>query len=239
MILNLGNRVVNNYLLTGENGHVLIDTGYERGFRGFRKKLAKANIDPKDIKIIFLSHAHDDHTGFLNEVLNMTDAMVVLHPKAVEGLKRGQNSFEGGCSGRLAYLFCLILSVFGHGDHRFSPLREEFTGRLVTTDSELFRTMDLPFQVIEAPGHTADQIMLLKDRMLFCADAAMNDFPSIHRVIIWIEDLKQYKRTWDVMQKIDPDIIYPAHGKPFKTADLKKYAPYLERIRLFPLKRRQ
>ncbi len=81
MILNLGNRVVNNYLLTGEDGHVLIDTGYERGFRGFRKKLAKA--------------------------------------------------------------------------------------------------------------------------------------------------------------KIDPDIIYPAHGKPFKTADLKKYAPYLDRIRLFPLKRRQ
>ena len=42
--------------------------------------------------------AHDDHAGFLNEVLAATGADVILHPGAVEGLKRGQNSFEGGCS---------------------------------------------------------------------------------------------------------------------------------------------
>ena len=124
MIINLGNRIVNNYLITGEGGHILIDTGYQSGFRRFQKKLKKAGIDPKDIKIIFLTHAHDDHAGFLNDVLAMTDANVVLHPKAIEGLRRGQNSFEGGCSSRLAYFFCLVLARIGdkeqtscHGDH--------------------------------------------------------------------------------------------------------------------------
>ena len=89
MIINLGNRIVNTYLITGEGGHILIDTGYQNGFRRFQKKLKKAGIDPKDIKIIFLTHAHDDHAGFLNDVLAMTDANVVLHPKAIEGLMRG------------------------------------------------------------------------------------------------------------------------------------------------------
>lgn len=237
MIINLGTRIVNQYLLTGEDGHILIDTGYAGGFRRFQKKLRRANIDPKDIKIIFLTHAHDDHAGFLNEVLEFTDALVILHPKAVDGLKRGQNFFEGGCSSRLAYLFCLILAAFGHGDHRFPKIKDQFMGRLIKTDSERFKSLDLPFQLIEAPGHTADHMMLLKDGILFCGDAAMNNFPSIRRVIIWIEDLKQYKASWDAMIKLDPLMIYPAHGKPFKPADLKKYRPYLDHIQLYPLKK--
>lgn len=236
MIVNLGNRVVNNYLISDGDRYILIDTGYQNGYRRFLRKIKKANVDPKDIKIVFLTHAHDDHAGFLNDVLELTGAMVVLHPKAIEGLKRGQNSFEGGCSSRLAYFFCLVLGLLGKGEHRYPPLREEFMDRLITIDSETFRAMDLPFQVIETPGHTADHIALIKDGLLFCGDAAMNNFPSIHRVIIWIENLPQYKQSWETILKLRPVMLYPAHGKPFQTADLKKYLPFLETIRLYPLK---
>ena len=96
MIINLGNRVVNNYLIDYEDGYILIDTGYQNGFRRFQRNIRKRNINPDDIKFIFLTHAHDDHAGFLNDVLQATDAKVILHPKALDGLRRGQNSFEGG-----------------------------------------------------------------------------------------------------------------------------------------------
>ena len=69
MIYNLGNRVVNNYMIPLEDGYMLIDTGYANGFRRFQKNLQKAKIDPKEIKYVFLTHAHDDHAGFLNDVL--------------------------------------------------------------------------------------------------------------------------------------------------------------------------
>ncbi len=98
MICNLGSRVVNNYLISSDLGYILIDTGYDGSFPRFLKMLGKNGVDPKEIKFVFLTHAHDDHAGFLNEVLSATDAQVILHPKAVAGLKRGQNSFEGGCS---------------------------------------------------------------------------------------------------------------------------------------------
>ncbi len=98
MICNLGSRVVNNYLISSDLGYILIDTGYDGSFPRFLKMLGKNGVDPKEIKFVFLTHAHDDHAGFLNEVLAATDAQVLLHPKAVAGLKRGQNSFEGGCS---------------------------------------------------------------------------------------------------------------------------------------------
>ena len=235
---NLGNRAVNNYLIEGKEGYILIDTGYENGFRRFQRKLKKAGIDPKDIQFVFLTHAHDDHAGFLNHVLALTDAKVILHPKAIEGLKRGQNSFKGGCSSRLAYFFCLILALLGKGEHRYPAIREEYLDRLVTIDSDEFQSFDLPFQVIKTPGHTADHISLLQGGILFCGDAAMNNFPSIRRVIIWIEDLQQFKDSWSVILKAGPEMIYPAHGKPFQTSDLKKYLPFLDRTRLYPLKYR-
>ena len=236
MIYNLGNRVVNNYLVSlDDGGYVLIDTGYAENYPAFRKRLVKTGVSPKDIKYVFLTHAHDDHDGFLNEVLSITDATVILHPKAVDGLLKGQNSFEGGCSSRLAWLFCQLLAFFGKGEHKYPPLKEEYMDRLITIDSPAFKALSLPFEVIETPGHTADHISMLMDGFLFCGDAAMNNFPSIKRTIIWIENPDDYIKSWEKMIALNPKKVYPAHGKPFPTKDLVKYRPYLDTIKLFPL----
>ncbi len=64
----------------------------------------------------------------------------------------------------------------------------------------------------------------------------MNGFPSRRRTIIWIENPEQYKQSWDVMVQKAPAVLYPGHGKPFKTSDLRKYRGSLERIKLYPLK---
>ena len=235
MIINLGTRVVNNYLISSDAGWILIDTGYDRGFPHFLKMLEKNRIRPEEIKYVFLTHAHDDHAGFLNEVLAITDAKVILHPKAIDGLLKGQNSFEGGCSSRLSWLFCQILAFFGKGEHKYPPLKQEYLDRLVSIDSEQFKSLSLPFEVVETPGHTADHIALLKDGILFCGDAAMNNSPSIKRTIIWIENLEQYQHSWEKMIALNPQMIYPAHGKPFSTKDLRKYRPYLDKIKLYKL----
>ena len=237
MIYNLGNRVVNNYLVSlDDGGYVLIDTGYVENFGAFRKRLRKTGIQPEEIRYVFLTHAHDDHAGFLNEVLSMTNAKVILHPKAIDGLLKGQNSFEGGCSSRLAWLFCQILLLFGKGGHYFPALDASYRDRLVAIDTEEFRALASPFEVIETPGHTADHISLLKDDILFCGDAAMNDFPSLYRTIIWIENLAQYKHSWETMMTLNVTRIYPSHGRPFPAKDLKKFYPSLDKIRLYPLK---
>ena len=235
MIINLGSRVVNNYLISSEEGYILIDTGYDGGFPHFLKQLKKHSIDLREIRFIFLTHAHDDHAGFLNDVLSVTDARVILHPKAIEGLQKGQNSFEGGCSTRLAFLFCKVLALFGHGEHRYPKIREEFLDRLIPVNSEPFRALRFPYEIIETPGHTADHIALLSGDVMFCGDAAMNGFPSVRRTIIWIENLPQYKQSWQIILKRNPAVLYPAHGKPFKTSDLKKYLPSLDKVRLYPL----
>ena len=237
--INLGTRVVNNYLIPSSDGWILIDTGYAGGFAHFQKMLVRHGVRPEEIRYVFLTHAHDDHAGFLNEVLAATDADVILHPKAVEGLKRGQNSFEGGCSSLLAWLFCQILALVGHGEHRYPAIREEYLGRLIPIDSERFRALGFPYEVLETPGHTADHIALLAGDVLFCGDAAMNGFPSRRRTTIWIENLPQFKRSWETILGKAPRLLCPAHGKPFPTADLKKNLNTLEKVKLRALKEKK
>lgn len=53
MILNLGSRIVNIYMFQIEGGYLFVDTGYANNFKYFRKKLAKLQITPKDIKYIY------------------------------------------------------------------------------------------------------------------------------------------------------------------------------------------
>jgi glyoxylase-like metal-dependent hydrolase (beta-lactamase superfamily II) len=72
--------------------------------------------------------------------------------------------------------------------------------------------------------------------IIFCGDAAMNDFPSIKRLIIWIEDKSDFEKSWDVLLAENADTIYPAHGRPFPKCDLAKYKKYISKIRLHKLK---
>ena len=236
MIYNIGSRVVNNYLVSFDAGFILVDTGYEGGFPHFLKKLEKHHIQPEEIKYLLLTHAHDDHAGFLNEVLEATGAEVILNRKAIDGLKRGQNSFEGGCSSILAWLFCQVLILLGHGNHRYPAIKDEYLKRLIPIDSERFRMLNFPYEILETPGHTAGHISLLVGDNLFCGDAAMNGFPSFRRTTIWVEDLEQYKQSWEMIIRKNPEMIYPAHGRPFKTKDLRKYLNTLDRVKLYPLK---
>jgi len=238
-IINLGNRIMNTYLIRTENCSILVDTGYQEQFSGFCNKLVSRNLSLNEIEYVFLTHAHDDHAGFLNDILQHTNAKVIMHSKAIEGLRRGQNSFEGGCSGKLALLFCNIMGLFGKGEHRFPPIKECFEERCILIDSNNKKDIEdkIHCKIIETPGHTTCSISLLtEDGSLFCGDAAMNGLPSIQRITIWINNLREFHKSWELMIDANPKIIYPAHGTPFPVSDLKKFLSKIEARKLYPLK---
>ena len=68
-IINAGNRIMNVYVYQAPIGRVMINTGYENGLKRVEKKLASYNLSMSEIKYVFLTHVHDDHVGFLNELL--------------------------------------------------------------------------------------------------------------------------------------------------------------------------
>ena len=66
-IFNVGNRIMNTYVYNTSAGYIMVDTGYEHSLASVERKLEKHGINISDIKYVFLTHAHDDHAGFLNE----------------------------------------------------------------------------------------------------------------------------------------------------------------------------
>ncbi|HHW00619.1 MAG TPA: TMEM165/GDT1 family protein [Clostridiaceae bacterium] len=236
-LINVGNRISNTYLIEMQKGYLLIDTGYREQFRRFEKALKKKHIALEDITYVFITHVHNDHVGFLNQLLDKTNAKVILHPESVERLKTGQNSFEGGCSSMLALYFYRMMELFGKGDHLFQPVDAPERYILVTKETQPDIEKMLSAKIIALPGHTKDSIgLLFENRLLFCGDAAMNGIPSRNHVIIWIEDLDEYKASWRKMMDLEFQKIYPSHGKPFTKAQLVKSAGKLHKIRLYPLK---
>lgn len=239
-IYNAGNRIMNTYIYPIPDGYVMIDTGYENSFQHVSASMKKLGISLNDIHYIFLTHAHDDHAGFLKEMLDKyPNVRCILSGKAFSTLARGQNSFEGGCSSRLAWLFCHIMKVFGKGEHRFPPLDSHYKDKLLKIDEDNLAMIEtiLGGKVLLTPGHTADSISLKIGDKIFCGDAAMNGFPSLRRITIWIEDKPAFEESWKVLRDEQAEFIYPAHGKPFRSDDLLKNKKHIPNMKLYALKK--
>ena len=238
-IANAGDRIMNTWLYPIGNGWVMIDTGYESSYAKVRRRLAKLLIRPEEIRYLFLTHAHDDHAGFLNAWMNdHPHTQVVAAPNALEGLCRGQNSFNGGCSSPLAYTFCQLMALFGKGEHRYPTLSEENLARILTLRPENISRIEatLNAKILFTPGHTADSVSLAVGGNVFCGDAAMNGLPSSHRITIWVEDKAEFERSWEQILESGAQRIYPAHGAPFPPGELAQNKHRISGITLRPLK---
>ncbi len=237
-IRNAGNRIMNTWLYPIENGWVMIDTGYENSYTSVMKKLRKLLIRTEDIRYIFLTHAHDDHAGFLEEWMTKhPHTQVVAHEKAITGLRKGQNSFAGGCSTLMAYLFCQLMALVGNGDHRYPGLSEDHLAKIIALNEDNIPQIEhaVNGKILFTPGHTSDSISLLVDGNLFCGDAAMNGIPSSHKITIWVEDKRAFEKSWDTMLASGAKKIYPAHGNPFGPEELVKNKKQIHSLRLRPL----
>jgi len=226
-IFNIGGFVLNNYLLETPEGIIAIDTGYPGVFERFKSRFEK-HWPLSRLKYIFLTHHHDDHAGFLGDLLKETNATVILHPLAEKALEAGKSNEPAGAgySSLPGFMFGFIKR-----DFRFPPVQVGDRAIFVDCKKEqIFENMGLPIRILFLPGHTSDSIglYLTETGEIFCGDAAMNMLISPARHTIWIEDAAEFGRSWDKMLALKPTKIYPSHGKPFSPEDLRKYRHFMD-----------
>lgn len=234
---NIGGYIVKNYLLETPQGIIAIDTGYPDGAEKFIRRFTK-RWPLEKLKYFFLTHHHDDHSGFLGDLMNTCDAKVVLHPLAAEYLRTGKSNEPPGAgySSHPAWLFSLVKK-----DFTFPPVDvAECAIFIDSEEDQIFEAMGLPIRILHLPGHTADSmgLYLTETRQLLCGDAAMNVIISVARHTIWIDDAAEFGRSWDKMIALKPARIYPSHGAPFFPQDLVKHRHYMDGRNLIPPRER-
>ena len=102
----VGSTGVTSFLLTGPNGHVLIDGGYPETAPLIIGSIKKLGFDIKDVKVLLNSHAHFDHAGGLRELQDSSGAELWISEGDADLVARG-----------------------GAGDRGFGPLRFLGLGR--------------------------------------------------------------------------------------------------------------
>jgi len=85
------------YLITGSDGHVLIDTIYEESVPAIVENIKKLGFNPEDIKLILGTHAHSDHVAGHARMQEMTGARILASAQDKEVIESGGKAdFRGG-----------------------------------------------------------------------------------------------------------------------------------------------
>ncbi len=91
----IGSSMFRNYLLETPLGWIAVDTGYAGSMPRFEKRFSR--LAPlSEIKYVFLTHAHDDHAGYLGELLKASGARLVCSQKSLPLLASGENAVPPG-----------------------------------------------------------------------------------------------------------------------------------------------
>ena len=76
-------------LVTGSDGHVLIDGGTEKGAEVIAANIRELGFKLKDIKFLLISHEHFDHVGGIARLQKLTGATLVASAPAAKVMNSG------------------------------------------------------------------------------------------------------------------------------------------------------
>ena len=83
----VGTRTLSSFLVVTPQGHILIDSTYERNVSAIKKSIEQLGFKFSDIKILLGNHAHADHQEGDAEVKKSTGATVMAIAEDVPALK--------------------------------------------------------------------------------------------------------------------------------------------------------
>jgi metallo-beta-lactamase class B len=83
----VGTNTISSFLVTTPQGHVLIDSNYERNVPTIEKSVAQLGFKFSDVKIVLGNHAHGDHQEGDARVKEMTGAQVMAMAEDVPALQ--------------------------------------------------------------------------------------------------------------------------------------------------------
>lgn len=223
-------KFTNCYLLPVENEYLLIDTGYDYEWELFTKELKKVNIELSQIRFLFITHAHDDHVGLVNQLIEHNpEIKIICSEKTKEFLSTGKHNNIAG-AGYINKRVGFILRTKGklqiNWTHTFPKFHIRETDLVFANDISLKELgINIEGKILLTPGHTLDCSSLILDNGdCFCGDASANflKFLGTKYCVVSINDLNEYYLSWDKIINNNAKVIYPAHGKSFSVEKLKK-----------------
>jgi len=226
----VGSRRESGHLITSEEGHMLIDTGFPETGPFILKGILDLGFNPKDIKYILITHAHVDCLGSAKLLAEETGAKVCIGEADVKAAEEGSPTKMGLIRTPDSSLFYRV---------------EFFKVDMPLKEGDAIALGDKEIHVYHTPGHTPGSCSLgfkidYEDHEYnaFLFGGASQDvfedrsgfgYPSYRGT------LQDYKNTLDRLENFQVDIwlgTHPNNNRTFEKLELLKKGvrpnPYID-----------
>jgi hydroxyacylglutathione hydrolase len=209
--LNLG--FVNAYLLQGERGFVLVDTGLEFQRAKLVSEMRRNGAQPDALQLVILTHGDADHSGNCAWLQKEFGLRIAVHPGDRALVETGLQPERA--AGTLVHG---LFSALGRLGTRLRgsrpPAFRTFRPDLELADGQDLAPYGLDARVLHIPGHTKGSIAILTgDGRLIAGDTFANMFGS--HGAPYVQDRGELAASIRRLQQLDARTILPGHGRPF------------------------
>jgi hydroxyacylglutathione hydrolase len=207
-------RVSNAYLVKGDTGFILIDTGFRVDRARLERELRAAGCGPGDLKLIVITHGDPDHSGNAAYVREIYGAKIAMHQAEAKAAERGDMFLSRGrmpLTKRLLKPLIRLLRL---------RKRDRFTPDLYLEDGDCLDEYGLDATILHVPGHSAGSIAVLAaDGVFFSGDFLENrTHPSL---ATFVDNPEALEASFERVEKLDVRIVYPGHGKAFTLDEIE------------------
>ncbi|MCR4586495.1 MAG: MBL fold metallo-hydrolase [Lachnospiraceae bacterium] len=179
----------NTYLIEGERGAILFDTGWAGTFPAFCAELGRLGKKLNDIDHLVISHFHPDHYGIAQEIADKGPVILA-------------------CDVQKEYLHASDMIFEKDKRMQFYPIREEKVKMITLAESRrVLAELGIDGELLHTPGHSDDSISLWLDK----GDLFVGDLNPLY-------ELELHKGTeigtsWERLLALKPKTVYYGHAK--------------------------
>ena len=186
-------------LVTGRDGHILIDAGTEKGADFIAENIRSLGFRLSDVKILLHSHEHHDHVGGMARLQQLTGARLYASAPAAEVFRTGAATAEDPQAGI---------------DKPFPAAKVD----RVVKDGEDVRLGDLVLTALATPGHTAGALSWTWGscdggvcRRIVYADSLTPVSRDDYRFSAHPEVVAAFRTSFDKLAKVDCEVLLTPH----------------------------
>jgi glyoxylase-like metal-dependent hydrolase (beta-lactamase superfamily II) len=217
---------INVYVIRGNSGYLLVDSGWntDASFTALKNGMAEIGSDIKEISQILITHVHPDHYGMAGRIKKLSGASLAMHHIEKGFIEPRYVSMES-----LLNQIDRLLMANGVPPKMIGNLSKATVGLeryvvptlpdITLHDGETVTTGLFTFNVIWTPGHSSGHICLYEpeEKILLSGDHILPTITpnvSVHPQAIE-NPLGRYLDSLNELKQLDVELALPGHEKPF------------------------
>jgi glyoxylase-like metal-dependent hydrolase (beta-lactamase superfamily II) len=216
---------VNAFAIAAGNGIVLVDTGLAEagGLGRLERALDQAGLNLEHVRLLVCTHAHSDHYGLAQPIVEASGAELWMHPNHDHMTKAAadpERSFERRIE---------VARQSGVPEEAIRRYEEERRGQgygiagIVMPDRDLVPGLKVEtdlgaWDVYETPGHAPSHVVLHQpERGLLLSGDHLLGRVSLYYDYGWSPDpAGEFLSSLDVVDGLDVGLVLAGHGRPFR-----------------------